>query len=426
MTKERANARSPKSNAFYGWRVVGGAFILAVFSWGLGFYGPPIYLQAVHEARGWSLGLSSAAISTHFLLGAAVVANLPRIYRRFGIANVVKAGSICLAIGVLGWSLAREPWQLFAATLFSGAGWAATGPATINAVIAPWFVRKRSAALSSAYNGASIGGVVFSPLWAVSIEYLGFPAASALIGATTILTIWILAELVFRTSPKEMGLSPDGPDVRPVVELPPTPSTRQLTGSKLWHDLRFASLAAGMALGLFAQIGLLSQIFSLLTPSLGAQLAGIAAGIATAAAIAGRTLVGWLMPVNADRRLVASFSYLVQIAGATAFIISGGNAYLLIAGIILFGFGIGNATSLPPLIAQAEFAGADVPRVVPLIVAISQAAYAFAPATFGVIRQFAGGNEAVGGNNPALFATAALFQAAAIGMFLIGRSRRPQ
>ena len=51
---------------------------------------------------------------------------------------------------------------------------------------------------------------------------------------------------------------------------------------------------------------------------------------------------------------------------------------------MLFGAGIGNATSLPPLIAQSEFAR-DVARV-PLIVAIAQAAYAFAPAIFGALR----------------------------------------
>ena len=32
---------------FYGWRVVGAAFVLAMFGWGVGFYGPPVYLHAV-------------------------------------------------------------------------------------------------------------------------------------------------------------------------------------------------------------------------------------------------------------------------------------------------------------------------------------------------------------------------------------------
>jgi len=51
-----------------------------------------------------------------------------------------------------------------------------------------------------------------------------------------------------------------------------------------------------MSLVLFVQIGLLAHLFSLLVPVLGEQLAGFAAGLAAAAAIAGRTLVGWLMP----------------------------------------------------------------------------------------------------------------------------------
>ena len=45
---------------------------------------------------------------------------------------------------------------------------------------------------------------------------------------------------------------------------------------------------------------------------------------------------------------------------------------LLLAGVILFGTGIGNATSLPPLIAQVEFVGEDTSRVVPLIVAAQE------------------------------------------------------
>jgi hypothetical protein len=49
-----------------------------------------------------------------------------------------------------------------------------------------------------------------------------------------------------------------------------------------------------------SQIGLLAHLFSLLVPALGAQVAGFAAGGATAAAILGRTLVGWLMPARAD------------------------------------------------------------------------------------------------------------------------------
>lgn len=130
-------ATETRSGMFYGWRVVSAAFVLAVFGWGIGFYGPPVYLHAVREARGWPLALVSTAVTVHFLIGAGVVANLPPLYRRFGAPTVTKAGTFSLAVGVFGWAAATAPWQLFAAALLSGAGWAAMGAAAVNAIVSP-------------------------------------------------------------------------------------------------------------------------------------------------------------------------------------------------------------------------------------------------------------------------------------------------
>ena len=91
----------------------------------------------------------------------------------------------------------------------------------------------------------------------------------------------------------------------------------------------------------------------------------------------------------------------------------------------LFGAGFGNSTSLPPLVAQTEFAEHDVQRVVALIVGISQAGYAFAPAVFGLVREFAAPatDVAAAGAAPWVFAAAALIQGLAIAAFLFGRRR---
>jgi MFS family permease len=412
-----------KQSTFYGWRVVAASFVLAVFGWGLGFYGPPIYLHAVEEARGWPLALVSTAVTVHFLVGAVFTANLPQLYGRFGVPAITKAGAVSLAGGVAGWALAEAPWQLIVATFFSGAGWIAMSAAAINAIISPWFVRARPAALSTAYNGASVGGVVFSPLWVAAITFLGFPAAAATIGVVTAVTVWVLADTVFAKTPREMGLTPDGDAPGAAVAVAAS-AAKPLPGRLLWRNAQFLTLAAGMALGLFAQIGLLAHLFSMLVPALGAQAAGLAIGGATAAAIAGRTLVGWLMPASADRRLVAVASYVVQIVGVFALLAAGGETVvLLLLGVFLFGAGIGNATSLPPLIAQVEFSKEDVPRVVALIIAIAQATYAFAPAVFGLIRELTGQTA---GAAPRLFAFAALIQMMAIMVFLAPRGRRPR
>ncbi len=409
--------------AAHGWRIVAAAFVLAMFGWGLGFYGPPVYLHAVREARGWPVAIVSTAVTVHFLAGAIAVANLPAVYRRYGVAIITKFGALALSLGVIGWAVAAAPWQLLAATLVSGIGWAATGAAALNAIVSPWFTRQRPAALSMAYNGASIGGVVFSPLWVVAISQFGFPLAAVMIGGVMALTVWVMSDRLFSRIPDEAASSADrGADGAAAPPLT-SPQAKPLPGSSLWHDRSFLTLAAGMAFGLFAQIGLVAHLFSLLVPALGATAAGLAMGAATASAILGRTLVGWVMPAGADRRLVACISYVVQIAGAIALIFAAGtHVPLLVAGVLLFGAGIGNATSLPPLIAQVEFAKGDVLRVVALIVAVAQGGYAFAPLAFGLIREFAPrGAGADVGDVPLFFLAAAILQALAIVAFLLGR-----
>lgn len=399
--------------SFFGWHVVAATFVLAVFGWGVGFYGPPIYLQMVVQRTGWSVALVSAAVTLHFLVGAAAVANLPRLYGLAGTPAVTITGAILLAIGVVGWSVANQPWQLFAAALLSGTGWVAMGAAAVNAIIAPWFVRARPAALSMAYNGASVGGVIFSPLWVMLIASSGFAQATVIVGISMVITVTALSVVAFSKSPDVLGQFPDG--ARPDHEATAPLLTAPIAGASLWHDRRFLTLAAGMAAGLFAQIGLLAHLFSIIVPVFGSQATGLLMGGATVAAIVGRTGIGWLMPVSADRRLIASASYGVQIIGTLMLLTTGGeNAAAMVLGVLLFGLGIGNATSLPPLIAQAEFNKADVSRVVPLIVALSQATYALAPALFGMARTIF---------DPAVFILAMAIQFLAVIAFLAGRHK---
>ncbi len=409
---------------------------MAVFGWGIGVYGPPIFLHAVLERTDWPLERVSFAVTLHFLVGAVVVANLPRIHARFGIAASTTGGAAVAALGVLGWSLALTPWQLFVAALASGAGWVLLGGAVVNAVIAPWYVRRRPMALANAYNGASVGGLVFSPLWVALIAGFGFAQAALLVGVTMTAVIGWLSYAVFAKTPQSLGLLPDGDDA--TVALPvaaadagaranatavaPVPL---LPRTLVWRDRRLVTLAAGMAIGLFAQVGLLAHLYSLLVPALGAQGAGVLMGAATAAAIVGRTAVAWLMPAGADRRLIACAAYAVQLIG-TLVLLAAGEAQIgwMVLGVLLFGTGIGNAVSLPPLIAQAEFAAVDVQRVVSLIVAASQAIYAFAPVLLGAVLVHTATADVmrIGAGTIGFFSSVAATQWIAVCCFWAGRA----
>lgn len=367
-------------NRFFGWSVAWAAFALAVFAWGIGFYGPSVFLQTLHTSRGWSISEVSAAITCHFLLSAFLIAYLPEIHHRFGIAGTTWCGALMMAVGLVGWSSAWEPWQLFLAAIPSAAGWAMTSGAALNAIVARWFDRERPKAMSLAFNGASVGGVLFVPLWVFLIDRLGFQIAALSVAAVTVGVLALLSARYFGPSPASFGLAPDGDEV-PAIVAKPRP---RLSRAEIVRMPRFLTLSGAFALGLFAQIGLLSHIIVRLTPDVGVAGAGLLVSLATVCAVIGRTLAGWWIGDH-DRRTAAAINFLVQIVGVLLLIV--GNGWVLLTlGCIFFGLGIGNLTSLPPLIAQKEFNREDVVSVVALIVAINQAVFAFAPAIVGAFR----------------------------------------
>jgi MFS family permease len=363
-----------EAQTMFGWKVVGAAFLVAVFSWGAGFYGPSVFLQTLHADRGWAISTISSAISTHFLFSAVLVTRLPEAHERFGIANVTQAGVVLSVCGLLAWANVWQPWQLFAAALVSGAGWAATSGAAINAMVAPWFEKDRPKALSLAYNGASVGGLVLTPLWVFLIAQFGFPPAAAVIGAAMAAVLWPVSAKFLRVPPTARGAA--------------AVSQQVTTRAELFRNSRFTTISAAFALGLFAQIGLFTHLFTRLSPEFGSSGAAWAISLATVCAVAGRTILGWLLG-NRSRRLAASLNFVVQACGTTLLIVGSGTPALL-CGCVLFGLGVGNLISLPPLIVQKEFAAHETSKVVALITATNQAVFAFAPAVLGALRDFGG------------------------------------
>jgi hypothetical protein len=112
---------------------------------------------------------------------------------------------------------------------------------------------------------------------------LGFPLAAAAIGIGMTIATWFLADRLFSRTPQQMGLRRDG-DVRPTpVALVGSTAAQPRPGASLWRDLKFLTLSAGMALGLYAHIGLITHLFSLLVPALGAQGAALAMGLVRSA-----------------------------------------------------------------------------------------------------------------------------------------------
>ena len=351
-----------------GWKVVWVAFTVAVFGWGLGFYGPPVYLPVLHAKHGWSITLISSAITAHYLVGAVLIANLPSIYRRFELGPTTIIGAVLASAGAIAWANASEPWHLFPALLLSASGWSATSGAALNALVSPWFDKDRPKAISMAFNGASVGGVLFTPLWTALIAAFGMPVAALILGGAMVAVIAPMAWLTLWTRPPSASRQAAAPTPR----------------RELMSRGTFITISAAFALGLFAQIGLFAHLIVRLTPDFGPAVAAAAISLVTLCAIFGRTLLAWLLGDH-DRRFAMAANLVMQAVGSVLLAFGDGVLSLGI-GCVLFGLGVGNLTSMMPLIAQKEFRAADVGTVVALVTAINQAVFALAPGIFGWLR----------------------------------------
>jgi len=355
----------------HGWRVVWTAFVVGMFGFGVGFYGPAVWLPALHQAHGWPISTISAAITAHYLVGALLILKVPEAYRRFGAAKVTIGGAGLAAAGIIAWASVQQTWQLLPALLLSGAGWSAMSGAALNAMVAPWFDRDRPKAISMAFNGASVGGLLVTPLLAALIAGVGMTFAALTMAAIMVSVVCPLAWRLLRLEP-------------PVITRGQAVQSRQA----LLRQPRFLTISIAFALGLFAQVGLIAHLVARLEPAFGAGIAAFSVSLVTLCAVAGRSVTGWLLNGH-DRRLAAMATLLIQAAGSWL-LASGTGPVSLTAGCVLFGLGVGNLTSLPALIAQREFQPADVNQAVALVVAINQTVFAFAPAVFGWLHDLDG------------------------------------
>src|SRR5205807_2785360 len=161
-----------------GWLVVAAAFLVALYGFGLGFYGPGIYLVALNTLHGWPISELSSAITTYYVLGATLLFFwVGSLFERHGARKVVVVGTVAMACGVVLLAFVSRPWHVYAAFAVMSVGWATMSGAAINIIVAPWFERRRGVAVSWAMNGASAGGVLIVPLLTFLTAELGFAAA---------------------------------------------------------------------------------------------------------------------------------------------------------------------------------------------------------------------------------------------------------
>ncbi len=387
----------------FAWPAVLACFASAMIAWGFGFYGQSVFLASLQASQGWSTALIASATTAYYLCGAVLMTLTPDWIARWGSRVVILGGAVALAGGTLALTCATAPWQLFAANLVMAVGWATTSGTAITTTLAQWFDAKRGLAISLALNGSSIAGFGIAPALVYLSQAVSLTAAVALVAAGVLALLVPTVMLGLRGAPRAAASSR---------------AVGAITRREVLRSHAFRTVAAFYALALIAQVGFMMHEVAFLTPRLGATGAADALAATSFAAMLGRLALGMVID-RLDQRRVAAISVTSQAVGLAAILLFPDLPVALYGGVILFGLSVGNLITLPALIVQREFPAAAFGVVIGLATAISQFAFAFAPALLGIVHDVAGGYP------PALVLCIAV-QLAAASVVLRGRAAPTQ
>lgn len=385
-----AGVKTVKARYFRGWEVIAGCFVMAMVSWGLGFYGTGLYLAYLVAERGMPVSAVSGGITVYFWLSALMIMSCGPLIDRAGPRLSVAIGTLAMLLAVSAIARVTVVWQFYAALALLAVSWTTMTSSAINTILAPWFVRKRGMALSLALTGASFGGITVVPLVSAATRAYGERDGMTLAAVGFAALILLVAWRCFVPEPSRLGQFPDGDAVQLTAASEPS-SDSPWPLRRLLASPTFLTICIAFSCALTVQVGFLTHQISMLKPVLGTQDAAWAVGLTTICAVLGRLIAGALMDL-ASRRALAALNFTSQVVGlfllAQAF--QHDQRWLIYAACAIFGLSVGNAITFSGLLIQREFPPEQFNRVNRLTVGIGQICYACGPLLVGFMREHSG------------------------------------
>lgn len=378
---------------FYGWWVVAACVVVAIVGWALGVFGLGVYIHALTQERGFAIGTVSVAITVGQLVHAASLFHVGTTTERRGPRWVIGAGCLLMTATALALAFSSALWQIFAAFILLGLARSCLSTTSIGATVAPWFERHQGRAMSLAMMGASVAGIVGTPLLLAGLAGWGFRYTMLGAAAFALLSLGPIAWFVLRhRGPQDLGLGPDGAPLQPAAGNAsgvsgPAPA-RRWTRAEAMATWRFRTVVVGFGVALMVQSGFLSHHVSMVFPVMGAGGAAMAVSAAAMAALVGRILLARYAD-KVDVRLVSGGVLVFAMFSLTTLSLFPTPAGLMLSS-IAYGLTIGNVTTLPPIVIRREFGAASFGTVFGASASMSQLFNAFGPGLFGVLRDVFG------------------------------------
>jgi len=291
----------------YGWVIVATLCVTETITWGIIFYGFPVFLSAMEKDLGASRVVVTGAFSLG--LGVAALAGIPvgRWLDRRGARLLMTVGS-CLATALTFlWSRVETPAALYAVWLCMGIAMATTLYEPAFAAIVQWFPSGRDRALLTVTIAAGFASTIFMPIEAWLLVSVGWRQSLDILAAVLAVTTIPLHAFLLRPPPHlavARGADAAAPAATPGLSL----------GAALRHPI-FWILAGAFFMSNFAHTsGTVHLIPYLMQYGYSAALAAATVGWIGAMQVGGRIffvpVAAWVGP-----RWVVPGLFLAQTAG---------------------------------------------------------------------------------------------------------------
>lgn len=245
---------------YYGWYIVGVAFVSSMMSSGITAYSMGVFLKPMTEELGWSrTDISLGQTLTTFVTGLLGVAIGRRMDARGGRALMV-GGAMIGGTGFIALGHVHELWQYY--LVRSGLvalGSIGMGNLVVNVALSNWFVRRRGRAIAFGVMGTSVAALVLPTMADRMIDAWGWRNAWAAIGVAVWVTVIPTSLIAMRRRPEDFGLRPDG-DGAPADGAP--------VSARVASDVRWTRRAAARTRTLW----MLIATFGLASTGMGALL----------------------------------------------------------------------------------------------------------------------------------------------------------
>lgn len=373
-----------KKEAFPGWWVVAGCFMMLFIGSSLGFYGMGVYLNAFSKEQGWNVSSLSVATTFFFLIGGLWNVVVARLIAKHDVRLIAYGGAVLGAVSLLLLGHVTQKWQLFVVYAVFAVAWSSSGLTLATTVVTRWFHAKRASAIAAASSGLSVGGVLLTPVVKSLIDSHKMSGMAPVLALIWLVGMTVPAFLFVRPDPISLNWMPDG-EPKPenhVVDLPGTPMAVAVRTRFFWV------VTVGYVLVMGAQVGAIQQIVKLVEERTNKGTAAFATSVLSGASVVFRLIGGRVIP----KFPLAKFMVFVAAVQGTAIVLIGqmDSTLTLFLAIGLFGAMVGNVLMMQSLLIAQRFGVKDYARISARSGLISLTGTAIGPILIGSIRDAAG------------------------------------